>query len=104
MFLKDPKILILDEAVSAIDSESESYIQQALVPLVENRTTIVIAHRLSSLLLADNVIVLDQGAVVEQGSHRILMDANGPYSRLFYEQFKGQLNKEAPAGSAAFVS
>ncbi len=104
MFLKDPKILILDEAVSAIDSESEAYIRRALVPLVANRTTIVIAHRLSSLLLADHVIVLDSGTVVEQGSHQILMDSNGVYFKLFQEQFITQLRKDSQAGSTAFVS
>jgi ABC-type multidrug transport system fused ATPase/permease subunit len=93
MFLKDPQILILDEAVSAIDSESERYIQRALVPLVSSRTTIVIAHRLSSLMLADNVIVIDQGRVVEQGLHQDLMEAEGAYANLFHEQFHTQLKR-----------
>jgi ABC-type multidrug transport system fused ATPase/permease subunit len=91
MFLKNPQILILDEAVSAIDSESERYIQRALVPLIASRTTIVIAHRLSSLLLADHVIVIEQGRVVEQGFHQSLMQAEGPYANLFHEQFYTQL-------------
>ena len=93
MFLKNPQILILDEAVSAIDSESERYIQRALVPLISTRTTIVIAHRLSSLLLADHVIVIEQGRVVEQGFHQNLMQADGPYANLFHEQFKAQLKR-----------
>lgn len=93
MFLKDPQILILDEAVSAIDSESERYIQRALVPLISSRTTIVIAHRLSSLQLADHVIVLEQGKVVEQGFHQHLMEAEGPYANLFSEQFHAQLKR-----------
>jgi ABC-type multidrug transport system fused ATPase/permease subunit len=93
MFLKNPKILILDEAVSAIDSDSEKYIQRALAPLMATRTTIIIAHRLSSLMLADQVIVLDEGSVVEQGPHYDLMRADGTYTRLFYEQFNTQLKK-----------
>jgi ABC-type multidrug transport system fused ATPase/permease subunit len=104
MFLKNPQILILDEAVSAIDSESERYIQSALVPLISTRTTIVIAHRLSSLLLADHVIVIEQGRVVEQGFHQHLMQADGPYANLFHEQFKAQLKRndaEAPTVAVA---
>ena len=104
MFLKDPQILILDEAVSAIDSESERYIQSALVPLISTRTTIVIAHRLSSLLLADRVIVIEHGRVVEQGFHHSLMQADGPYASLFQEQFNAQLKRndaEAPTVAVA---
>ena len=104
MFLKNPQILILDEAVSAIDSESERYIQRALVPLISTRTTIVIAHRLSSLLLADRVIVIEQGRVVEQGFHHSLMQADGPYANLFQEQFNAQLKRndtEAPSVAVA---
>ncbi len=104
MFLKDPKILILDEAVSAVDSESEQYIRQALKSLLPNRTTIIIAHRLSSLLLADRVILLDQGIVVEQGSHAALMEADGRYAKLFHEQFKPRLSKPDSADSATFLA
>ena len=104
MFLKNPQILILDEAVPAIDSESERYIQRALVPLISTRTTVVIAHRLSSLLLADRVIVIEQGRVVEQGFHHSLMQADGPYASLFQEQFNAQLKRndtEAPSVAVA---
>lgn len=104
MFLKNPQILILDEAVSAIDSESERYIQRALIPLISSRTTIVIAHRLSSLLLADRVIVIEQGRVVEQGFHHNLMQADGPYASLFHEQFNAQLKRsdaETPTAAIA---
>jgi ABC-type multidrug transport system fused ATPase/permease subunit len=103
MFLKDPQILILDEAVSAIDSESERYIQDALVPLISTRTTIVVAHRLSSLLLADYVIVLDQGRVVEQGRHQQLMAAKGAYASLFQEQFISQQTEDEAASPVAVV-
>jgi ABC-type multidrug transport system fused ATPase/permease subunit len=97
MFLKDPRVLILDEAVSAIDSESESAIQQALVPLARDRTTIIIAHRLSSLLLASEVVLLDGGRVVERGTHAALVEAGGMYARIFREQFRPQLGAAAVA-------
>jgi ABC-type multidrug transport system fused ATPase/permease subunit len=103
MFLKNPQILILDEAVSAIDSESERYIQRALVPLIASRTTIVIAHRLSSLLLADHVIVIEQGRVVEQGFHQSLMQAEGPYANLFHEQFYAQLKRDSESPTIAIA-
>lgn len=95
VFLKQPKILVLDEAVSEIDSESEGLIHQALLPLLGQCTTIVVAHRLSSLMLADQVLVLDEGKIIEQGSHRELMTAGGVYADLFREQFAIQL-KESP--------
>jgi len=104
MFLKNPQILILDEAVSAIDSESERYIQSALVPLISSRTTIVIAHRLSSLLLADRVIVIEQGRVVEQGLHHNLMQADGPYASLFHEQFNTQLKRSDAEDSTVAIA
>ena len=104
MFLKNPQILILDEAVSAIDSESERYIQRALVPLISTRTTIVIAHRLSSLLLADHVIVIEQGKVVEEGFHQTLMQAEGPYANLFHEQFHAQLKRSDSESSTVAVA
>jgi len=92
MFLKDPSILVLDEAVSSIDSESESYIQQAIRRLMADRTTIIIAHRLSSVLLADDVIVLENGNIAEKGSHRALLASNQSYARLFREQFEPAVN------------
>ncbi|HET6231836.1 MAG TPA: ABC transporter ATP-binding protein [Longimicrobiaceae bacterium] len=97
MFLKDPPVLILDEAVSAVDSESEAEIHDALVPLMRGRTTVVIAHRLSSLLLADEVLLLDEGRIVEKGSHAELVERNGLYARIFREQFKPQALSHLPA-------
>lgn len=97
LFLKDPAIVILDEAVSAVDSESEHAIQASLEVLTENRTTIVIAHRLSSLLLADRVMLIDQGRIIEQGTHRALLEADGPYARLFRHQFEPQLEQRGAA-------
>lgn len=87
MFLKDPPILILDEATSALDSETEFEIQKALAALSEGRTTLVIAHRLSTVRNADRIIVVTREGVAEQGAHRDLMAAGGLYSRLVQTQF-----------------
>ncbi len=86
--LKNAPILILDEATSALDTESERYIQQAMKQLMQNRTTLVIAHRLSTIEHADRIIVMDQGKVVEQGSHAELLANDGIYSKLHSMQFQ----------------
>jgi ATP-binding cassette subfamily B protein len=85
--LKNPPILILDEATSALDAESEHLVHEALDRLMVGRTTIVIAHRLSTVRNADRVVVLDQGVVVESGAHADLMRSNGLYRRLVERQF-----------------
>lgn len=85
--LKDPRILILDEATSALDSESEQMVQKALEVLMKNRTTFVIAHRLSTIKNADRILVLQEGQIVEQGSHEVLMKGEGVYQRLWALQF-----------------
>jgi subfamily B ATP-binding cassette protein MsbA len=88
--LKDAPILILDEATSALDSESERAIQDALVEVIKHRTTLVIAHRLSTIENADQVIVLDQGKVVEIGTHEELLALDQAYARLYQTQFRDE--------------
>jgi ATP-binding cassette, subfamily B, putative efflux pump len=86
-FLKDPKILILDEATSALDSQAERRIQAATARLLTNRTSIVIAHRLSTVLRADQIVVLEAGRIVEIGRHQELLSRGGLYAQLYHEQF-----------------
>jgi subfamily B ATP-binding cassette protein MsbA len=87
--LKDAPILILDEATSALDTESERHIQAALEQLMKNRTTLVIAHRLSTVEHADKIIVLDNGNIIESGTHKQLLKLNRQYAKLYKMQFKG---------------
>ncbi len=88
--LKDPKVLILDEATSALDAESEHLVQEALERLMQGRTTLIIAHRLSTVMRADRVVVLDQGHVVQSGPHGQLVKEEGIYRRLVERQFSLQ--------------
>ena len=81
--LKDPRILILDEATSSLDAESESLVQEALERLMQGRTTLVIAHRLSTIRKANRILVLSDGRIVEQGNHRELLARGGAYHRLY---------------------
>ena len=97
--LIDPKILILDEATSAVDTETEFEIQSALNNLIRGRTTIAIAHRLSTLRRADRLIVMDRGRIVEIGNHDTLMATEGHYWRLYMAQSK-QLDEPPPLGEA----
>jgi len=85
--LKNAPILLLDEATSALDSESEQHVQVALDTLMQNRTSIVIAHRLSTVENADKILVMDQGKVVESGSHKELLAMNGYYNKLYQKEF-----------------
>ena len=89
-FLAKPKILILDEATSSVDTRTEKRIQDAMVRLMENRTSLIIAHRLSTIQDADAIVVMDRGRIVETGSHEQLLAAKGRYYDLYMTQFAGQ--------------
>jgi ATP-binding cassette subfamily B protein len=95
--LRDAPILLLDEATSALDSESELLIQQALWQLMEGRTTLVVAHRLSTVARMDRLVVLDHGQIVEQGAHADLLRLDGTYARLWHHQSGGFLDEDLPA-------
>ena len=88
-FLKDSKIVILDEATSAVDSESENQIHEAMELLMDGRTVFLIAHRLRSAVTADLIVVMDRGRIVETGTHAELMRRGGAYAGLFNEQARG---------------
>lgn len=90
---KNPAILILDEATSALDTESEKIVQEAIDNLIKDRTTIVVAHRLSTIQKADTILVLDKGEIVERGSHKELLSQNGRYKELYEIQFGGSHNE-----------
>ncbi len=92
---KEPKILILDDCLSAVDTKTENAILTALKKIMENRTSIIISHRVSSAKLADHIIVLDDGKVIEQGNHETLMDKKGVYAELFEKQTQTPENQES---------
>ncbi|MFC6346180.1 ABC transporter ATP-binding protein [Vagococcus carniphilus] len=90
-FLANPQVLILDEATSSVDTRTEVLIQQAMDELLKNRTSFVVAHRLSTIRDADNIIVMDQGSIIETGNHNDLMKQNGFYADLYNSQFSGEI-------------
>lgn len=94
--LRDAPILLLDEATSALDSESEILVQEALWRLMEGRTALVVAHRLSTVATMDQLVVLDRGRIVEQGTHQELLAAHGTYAKLWQHQSGGFLDDTAP--------
>jgi ATP-binding cassette subfamily B protein len=96
VLLKNPCILILDEATSALDSNNEALIQAALVPLMQGRTSLVIAHRLSTILNADVIFVVEDGRIVESGSHHALLARDGAYAQLYWKQFRERDEEQAP--------
>jgi subfamily B ATP-binding cassette protein MsbA len=87
--LKDPEILILDEATSALDSQSEKAVQMALEGLMRNRTSLVVAHRLSTVMHADKIVVLEKGKIIEVGKHQELIAKGGLYAKLIQLQELG---------------
>jgi ATP-binding cassette subfamily B protein len=96
-FLADPPILILDEATSSVDTRTEVLIQRAMARLMKGRTTFVIAHRLSTIRDADTILVLENGHIVEQGTHAELLERRGAYERLYRSQFVEPLEAAAAA-------
>ena len=85
----DPRILILDEATSNVDTRTEKAIQSAMQQVMQNRTSIIIAHRLSTIRDADWIVVMDQGRIVESGSHETLLEKKGRYYDLYMTQYAG---------------
>jgi subfamily B ATP-binding cassette protein MsbA len=88
VFLKDPTVVVLDEATSSLDSESERLVEEAMQELLTGRSTLIIAHRLSTVQRADRVVVLDRGRVAEEGTHAELLAREGLYARLYRGQFR----------------
>jgi ATP-binding cassette subfamily B protein len=97
--LRDAPILLLDEATSALDSESEILVQEALWRLMQDRTALVVAHRLSTVVRMDRLVVLNRGHIVEQGTHGELLQARGPYARLWHHQSGGFLTEDDAPGA-----
>lgn len=95
--LKDPQILILDEATSSVDTRLEKKLQQAMDAIMKNRTCFVIAHRLSTIVNADRIMVIDQGNLIESGTHQELLEKNGAYAKLYNAQFEEDLDSHASA-------
>ena len=93
--LRDAPILLLDEATSALDAESETLVQKALDELIAKRTTIVIAHRLATVLKADRILVMDEGRIIEEGTHQSLIRQGGLYAKLARLQFNTDANDAA---------
>ncbi|HEY7169735.1 MAG TPA: ABC transporter ATP-binding protein, partial [Vicinamibacterales bacterium] len=99
-FLADPAVLILDEATSSVDTRTEVLIQKAMADLMKGRTTFVIAHRLSTIRNADLILMVEHGRIVERGTHRELLEADGHYAALYRSQFTGTLLEESDEGAA----
>jgi subfamily B ATP-binding cassette protein MsbA len=85
---KNAPVLILDEATSSLDVSSEAEVQKAIENLMKGRTTIIIAHRLSTVINANRIVVLEEGTIVQEGTHRELIDIDGPYKKLYELQFR----------------
>ena len=97
-FLSDPALLILDEATSSVDTRTELLLQQAMAALRSDRTSFVIAHRLSTIRDADLILVMEDGSIVEQGSHEELLAVGGAYARLYRSQFEAPVEEVGRSG------
>src|SRR5690606_29243145 len=95
-FLAQPSVLILDEATSSVDTRTELLVQQAMSALRADRTSFVIAHRLSTIRDADTILVMENGSIVEQGSHEQLLEKQGAYAALYRSQFEQALEEPEP--------
>ena len=104
VLLHDPRLLVLDEATSALDTASERRIQQALGELIASRTTLAVAHRLSTIQAADVIHVVEAGRIVESGDHDTLLDRGHAYARLYREQFGGGLIETTCADGVVFAN
>ncbi len=102
-FLADPAILILDEATSSVDTRTEVLVQRAMAALRSDRTSFVIAHRLSTIRDADVILVMEQGSIVEQGTHHELLDARGHYWELYNSQFSAAIEEPEDAAEPVAV-
>ena len=100
-FISDPALLILDEATSSVDTRTELLVQQAMANLRQDRASFVIAHRLATIRDADRILVMEDGRIVEQGSHAELLERGGAFARLYAAQFAGALTEDAEAGQGA---
>jgi ATP-binding cassette subfamily B protein len=96
VILKDPRLLVLDEATSHLDSQSEALIQDALQRVMAGRTSVVIAHRLSTILAADLILLFDRGEIIERGTHAELLSHGGLYARLYQTQFRREAHRPTP--------
>ena len=94
VFLKDPAVVVLDEATSSLDSESERLVEDAMQELLRGRSTLIIAHRLSTVQRADRVLVLEAGRIIEEGRHDTLLARDGMYARLYRGQFRELITAE----------
>jgi ATP-binding cassette, subfamily B, bacterial len=103
VFLKNPPIIILDEATSSLDNASERYVQMALDRLSQGKTTVTVAHRLTTVMHADEILVLEGNSIVERGTHDALLNQQGLYSKLYHAQFKGFIPDSADEDSVTRV-